>query len=126
MSENAVANSVLNEVVRSIETILGLQSDEEFLVSGADYSFDKPVTVRGLFTTAYYLSNILRHPESIKRSPFLTESEEAIIKAVGADAVSYTSSDGVMLWRDGQLLAVFDAHLFPSIKLGMEFAPFRR
>lgn len=125
MSENVASKPVINEVVRSIETILGLQEDEEFRVSGPN-GFYKPVTVRGLFTTAYYLSNILNNPEVIKRKPFLTESEEAIVKAVGADAVSYTTSDGVMLWRDGHLLAVFNKDLFPSIQSGTQLTTFRR
>lgn len=124
MSEIISSKPVINEVVRFIENALGLRPDEEFRVSGA-YGFHKPVTVRGLFTTAHYLSNVLENPESIKRSPFLTESEEAIVKAVGADAVSYTTSDGVMLWRDGHLLAVFNKDLFPSIQSGTQLTAFR-
>ncbi len=128
--------------------VLGVEVGERFQVDGAAGEFwvESDGGVKSSWTApsippiTRYILYAINHPESIIRAPRLTESEIAIMRAVGAKWVSRNINNGVdcavicaavYLWREkpssniglyfadgGPIATVNDPDIFSSVKPG--------
>ena len=125
--------------------VLGVEVGEHFRVGdvGCDFWIEADGWPRSeLFdrnTSSKWVVNAINHPESIIRAPRLTESEIAIMRAVGAKWVSLDTSsmdEAVALWSDKpendesgdfcsplSVIAIVTAARFPSVKPGECIGP---
>ncbi len=115
--------------------VLGVEVGEEFIIREGPVDYKCVINQNGEADLSYWkIGYAINHPESVIRSPHLTEAEIAIMRAVGAKWVSKSGridsraelwdtkpeklSDGTYIVFGADPIARIKAQLFPSVKLG--------